>query len=150
MSQTKPMSGGCIYLYNSCQTLIIESGCWKTFPTPASNLIWHTETLRFESGCCKTLPTPAFRKKAVIAGVGKVLQHPQCKLEVYIDVDLTGAGPKRLYETCINDISIKNSTGARVKQAYFSRVLFLNCTVQYIPNTTGTRILQDLGRKKRV
>ena len=94
MSQTKPMSGGCFYLYNSCQTLIIESGRCETFPPPAFNLIWYTETLSFESRRCETLPTPAFRKKAEIAGVGKVLQHPRWKIKVFFDVDPTGAGPK--------------------------------------------------------
>ena len=63
-------------------------------PTPAFNLIWNIETLSFESGRCETLPTPAFRKKAVIAGVGKVSQHPQWKIKVFFDVDPTGAGPK--------------------------------------------------------
>ena len=51
-------------------------------------------TLNFESGRCETLQTPSFPKKAVIAGVGKVLKHPQWKLKVYIDVDPTGAGSK--------------------------------------------------------
>ena len=94
MSQTKPMWGGCFYMYNSCQTLIIESGRCETFPTPAFNLIWYTETFSFESGRCKTLPTPAFRKKAIIAGVGKVLQHLQSKVKVFFDIYPTGARPK--------------------------------------------------------
>ena len=72
---------------------VINTGLIQPFgPAPVGST--SKKTLIFHCGRCETLPTPAFWRKAVIAGVGKVLQRPQWKIKVFFDFDPTGAGPK--------------------------------------------------------
>ena len=120
MSWTKPMSGGGLFLYNGCQTImkpkILKAGVEKIFQHPLQ-----TTTLHY--GCFKTLPMRTPPAKTCNCGCWESFATPAMQIQGSFQLLPNRSWGKSLYKGSIYNISTEYLTGARVKQVLTPRVL---------------------------